>query len=129
MATINGTTNAPEVNVSVSGLDAVYEPINANAGQSIQSNGLVPEIKNNGNVPVRVTLNPVATGNVTLLYAGFNGYNGQPVVELQPTQSAKIAYQASVPELPVGGLDESWSIDFAPSVEYFDATTSDWVAV
>lgn len=48
---------------------------------------------------------------------------------LAPTQTAAIAYKATVGTLPIGGASENWSIDFSPSVEYEDPSNpGTWVA-
>lgn len=126
---LTGTTTAPQVNIDIENLDAQYTPQTLVSGQEFQNSGLTPEIQNNSNVRVRITVDPIVTGDIELTYVGFNGYSGSMAVELDPQQKAKIAFRAVAGDLDIGGSDDEWSIDFNPSVEYSDPIGGSWRAV
>lgn len=126
---VNGTITGTPLNVSVDGLNATSNAtINAQPGAVSRVTGLTPGYTNSGNVKVRLTLNPVFTGCVENELAanayGFGNSMANSVVELEVGQNAKPGFDVVVDDIGTtpGTPDGSFSVDFNPTVEYWDGT-------
>lgn len=126
---VNGTIKGTPLNVSVDGLNATSNATDeAQPGAVSRGIGLTPGYTNNGNVKVRLTLNPtfvgcVANPDVPSAF-GFGNSIANSTVELEVGQNAKPGFDVVVDDIGTnpGTPDGSFSVDFNTSVEYWDGT-------